>query len=297
MDKNNKKYRTIFISDVHLGTKDCKAEALNNFLKNNSCETLYLVGDIIDAWKIKQNKWRWKQSHSNVIRRILGHSKRGTRVVYVAGNHDEFLRPYMHYGLGFGLIEITNQIEHIGADGKHYLVTHGDLFDGITRLAPWLSMLGDKAYDFVLRLNTRFNWIRHKMGFGYWSLSKYLKGRVKRAIDFMFQFERNLAQYCKKRGFDGVICGHIHHAEIKEIDGVMYMNDGDWVESMTALVEHHNGTWEIVTWTQEKDNVVDDIDSGTHKRSTGRSSKGNAGVSGSGDLRASVKNIDISSKV
>jgi 4-hydroxy-3-methylbut-2-enyl diphosphate reductase IspH len=135
------------------------------------------------------------------------------------------------------------------------------------------------------------------MGFGYWSLSKYLKGRVKRAIDFMFQFERNLAQYCKKRGFDGVICGHIHHAEIKEIDGVMYMNDGDWVESMTALVEHHDGQWAIVTWTQEKDNVVDDIDSGTHKRSKGRSSKGNVGVSGSSDLRANTENNDLSSKV
>jgi len=272
----DKTYRSIFISDVHLGTKDSKAEALNNFLKHNSCETLYLVGDIIDAWKIKQNKWRWKQSHTNVVRRVLGHAKRGTRVVYVAGNHDEFLRPFMQYETGFGLVEIVNQTEHIGADGKHYLVTHGDLFDGITRLAPWLSFLGDKAYDFVLALNSKFNWIRHRMGFGYWSLSLYLKQRVKKAIDFIFQFEKNLAAYCKKRGFDGVICGHIHHAEIKEIDGVVYMNDGDWVESMTALVEHHNGHWEIVTWTQETDNVVDDIDSSPRKRSKGHSGKNRA---------------------
>jgi UDP-2,3-diacylglucosamine pyrophosphatase LpxH len=263
----NKTYRSIFISDVHLGTKDCKAEALNNFLKHNTCETLYLVGDIIDAWKIKQNKWRWKQSHTNVVRRILGHAKRGTHVVYVLGNHDEFLRPFLQYGLGFGMLEITNQYEHIGADGKHYLVTHGDLFDGITRLAPWLSFLGDKAYDFVLNVNSKFNWLRHRFGFGYWSLSLFLKQKVKRAIDFMFQFEKNLSGYCKKRGFDGVICGHIHKAEIKEIDGVVYMNDGDWVESMTALVEHHDGRWEIVTWTQENDNVVDDIDSGSHKQS------------------------------
>ena len=248
-----KTYRSVFISDVHLGTKDCKAEALNNFLKHNTCETLYLVGDIIDAWKIKQNKWRWKQSHTNVVRRILGHAKRNTRVIYVLGNHDEFLRPYLQYGIGFGMLEVTNQHEHIGADGKHYLITHGDLFDGITRLAPWLNFLGDKAYDFILSFNSRFNWLRHRLGFGYWSLSSYLKAKVKKAVDFIFQFEKNLADYCRKRGFDGVICGHIHHAEIKDIDGIAYMNDGDWVESCTALVEHHDGQWEIVTWTQEND--------------------------------------------
>jgi len=271
-----KTYRTIFISDVHLGTRDCKADQLNNFLKNNTCETLYLVGDIIDAWKIQQNKWRWKQSHSNVIRRILGHAKRGTRVVYVAGNHDEFLRPLIPYGIGFGMVEIVNQTEHIGVDGKHYLVTHGDLFDGITRLAPWLAFLGDKLYDLVLDWNSKLNAVRHKLRLGYWSLSKYLKNRVKKAADFIFQFEKNLATYCKKRGFDGVICGHIHHAEIKEIDGIVYMNDGDWVESMTALVEHHDGRWEIVTWTQEKDDVVTDTDSSASKQSKRRSGKSDA---------------------
>ena len=274
-----KKYRTITVSDVHLGTKNCKAELLVDFLSENTCETLYLVGDIIDAWKIKENKWRWKQSHTNVVRRVLSHAKHGTKVVYVLGNHDEFLRPYLHYGLGFGLLEITNQCEHIGADGKRYLITHGDLFDGITRLAPWLSILGDKAYDFVLALNSRFNWLRHRLGFGYWSLSLYLKQRVKRAIDFMFQFEKNLAGYCKKKGYDGVICGHIHKAEIKEIDGVVYMNDGDWVESCTALVEHHDGRWEIISWTRENDNVVDDTDSSTHKRSERSTSTNDDGVS------------------
>jgi UDP-2,3-diacylglucosamine pyrophosphatase LpxH len=279
-----KTYRSIFISDVHLGTKDSQAGKLNNFLKHNTCDTLYLVGDIIDAWRIQQNKWRWKQSHTNVVRRILGHAKRGTRVVYVAGNHDEFLRPMIPYGFSFGLIEIHNQIEHIGADGKHYLVTHGDLFDGITRLAPWLGFLGDKAYDFILYLNGKFNWVRHKMGFGYWSLSKYLKYKVKKAVDFMFQFERNLADYCKKRGFDGVICGHIHHAEIKEINGVMYMNDGDWVESCTALVEHHSGTWEIVTWTKEKDDVVIDINSSTPERSYRSTGESRTTVFGSNNL-------------
>lgn len=272
-------YRSIFISDVHLGTKDCKAEQLNNFLKHNSCDTLYLIGDIIDAWKIQQNKLRWKQSHTNVIRRVLGHAKRGTKVIYVAGNHDEFLRPMIPYKVSFGLVEIYNQIEHVGADGRHYLVSHGDLFDGITRLAPWLSFLGDRAYDLILNLNNKFNWIRRKLGFGYWSLSKYLKYRVKKAVDFIFQFEQNLAAYCKKRGYDGVICGHIHHAEIKEINGVIYMNDGDWVESCTALVEHWDGRWEIITWIKEKDDVAIDNPSSSRKRSKGHSGQSNIGIS------------------
>jgi UDP-2,3-diacylglucosamine pyrophosphatase LpxH len=201
------------------------------------------------------------------------------------------------YGFSFGLVEIHNQIEHIGADGKHYLVTHGDLFDGITRLAPWIAFLGDKAYDIVLSINSKFNWIRHRLGFGYFSLSKYLKHRVKKAVDFMFQFEKNLATYCKKRGFDGVICGHIHHAEIKDIDGVVYMNDGDWVESCTALVEHWDGRWEIVTWTKEKDDVVIDTDSNTRERSDRSTRKSGARVPRSKDLRASPKNNDLAVKV
>jgi UDP-2,3-diacylglucosamine pyrophosphatase LpxH len=285
-----KTYRSIFISDIHLGTRDCQADKLNNFLKHNTCETLYLVGDVIDAWRIQQNKWRWKQSHTNVVRRVLGHAKRGTRVVYVAGNHDEFLRPMIPYGFSFGLVEIHNQIEHIGVDGKHYLVVHGDLFDGITRLAPWLGFLGDKLYDIILSLNSKFNWVRHRMGFGYWSLSQYLKHRVKKAVDFMFKFELNLVGYCRKRGFDGVICGHIHHAEIKEIDGIIYMNDGDWVESCTALVEHHNGRWEIITWTQEKDNVDTDIVSSEHKQSKRHSGKGNDRISYPPGVRESTIN-------
>jgi UDP-2,3-diacylglucosamine pyrophosphatase LpxH len=267
----HKTYRSIFVSDIHLGTKDCKAEQLNNFLKHNTCDTLYLIGDIIDAWKIQQNRWRWKQSHTNVVRRVLGHAKRGTRVVYIAGNHDEFLRPMIPYSFSFGMIEIHNQIEHIGADGRHYLVVHGDLFDGITRLAPWLSFLGDRAYDIVLSINGKFNWFRRKLGFGYWSLSRYLKGKVKRAVDFMFQFERNLANYCRMKGYDGVICGHIHNAQIKDIDGIIYMNDGDWVESCTALVEHWDGQWEIVTWTKENDLVDTDNHGSAHKQPIGYS--------------------------
>ena len=297
MSDKQKTYRSIFISDCHLGTKDCKAGQLNNFLKHNSCDTLYLVGDIIDAWKIQQNRWRWKQSHTNVVRRVLGHAKRGTRVVFIAGNHDEFLRPMIPYGFSFGLVEIHNQIEHTGADGKHYLVVHGDLFDGITRLAPWIAFLGDKAYDFVLGLNNKFNWIRRRMGFGYFSLSKFLKHKVKKAVDFIFKFEENLANYCKKRGFDGVICGHIHHAEIKEINGVTYMNDGDWVESCTALVEHHDGRWEIITWIKESDGVDTDTNSSSREQSSGRSGKNRTGIQRSDELRSSSSVNEVAVKV
>lgn len=241
-------YKTIFISDVHLGSRGCKAELLTNFLKHNSAETIYLLGDIVDAWKAQQNKWYWRQSHTDVVRQILKHAKRGTEVVWIAGNHDEFLRPLIPYDLSFGKIKIANQWTHLGIDGRRYLLIHGDLFDGITRIAPWLAWLGDKAYDVLLELNTKYNWWRHKLGFGYWSFSKFLKQRVKRAVDFMFKFEQTLATYCEKRHFDGVICGHIHKPEIKRIGNIIYMNDGDWVESCTALVEDHTGTFAIVEW-------------------------------------------------
>lgn len=237
-------YRAIFISDIHLGSRDCKAIQLLSFLSNNTCDTLYLVGDIVDGWKIQQNRWRWDQNHTNVVRKILSFAKRNSQVIYIAGNHDEFLRTLMPYDLGN--LQIYNQCEHLGLDGKRYLVVHGDMFDGINRIVPWISYLGDQAYDLILYLNTKFNWIRRKLGFGYWSLSQFLKHKVKQAVAFMYSYENNLSSYCKKRGFDGVICGHIHHAEIKTIDGVIYMNDGDWVESMTALVEHSNGDWEIL---------------------------------------------------
>jgi UDP-2,3-diacylglucosamine pyrophosphatase LpxH len=245
-------YRTICISDTHLGSKDAQAGLLNNFLKHHSCDTLFLVGDIIDGWKIQQKKWHWRQSHSNVVRRVLGMAKHGTNVVYVTGNHDEFLRPFVTHTFELGNIRIVNQAEYVGVNGLRYLITHGDIFDGISKAAPWLTLLGDKAYDFILWLNTHFNWWRHKMGFGYWSVSKFLKHRVKSAVSYIFEFEKNLVMYCKKRGFDGVICGHIHTPEIRHMDGIIYMNDGDWVENCTALVEHHDGRWEIVSWTQEQ---------------------------------------------
>lgn len=243
------KYKTICISDLHLGTTDCKADLLNNFLKNHECDNLYLVGDIIDGWKVQQNKWRWKQSHTNVIQNVLKYSKRGCKVTYVTGNHDEFLRPFVNQ-FSLGNITICNQAEYRDIKGNRLLITHGDMFDGITRMSKWISFLGDSAYDFVLWINTKFNYIRHKFGFGYWSLSKFLKSRVKKAVGFIFKFEETLANYCNKKGYDGVICGHIHTPEIKVINETIYMNDGDWVESCSALVEHYDGKWEIVYWKQ-----------------------------------------------
>ena len=242
--KNN--YRSIFISDLHLGTRDCKAELLCDFLKHNSADKLYLVGDIIDGWKIQTNSWRWKKSHTNVIHQILKKAKKGSEIIYVVGNHDEFLRPMLPYNLSFENVTVVNKIIHYGIDKKQYLVIHGDLFDGISKIAPWLGFIGDKVYDMLLSLNNSFNWLRRQFGFGYWSVSKYLKHKVKGAVDFIFQFEINLTNYCRKKGYDGVIVGHIHSAEIKEIDDIWYSNTGDWVESCTALCETHDGDWIII---------------------------------------------------
>lgn len=242
-------YRSIFISDTHLGSGPAQATVLLNFLQNNTSEQLYLVGDIIDGWKVMQNKWKWKKSHTEVAQHVLKlSSSRTVKVIYVTGNHDEFLRPMVAHQFGIGSLQVFNHYEHVGVDGKRYLVVHGDMFDGITRVGKWLSLLGDTAYDAVLWINTHYNALRHRLGFGYWSISRWLKHRVKKAIDFIFEFEKNLAAYCKRKGYDGVICGHIHHAEIKLIDGVVYMNDGDWVESCSALVEHFDGRFEIVYW-------------------------------------------------
>ena len=179
--------------------------------------------------------------------------KHGVAVTYITGNHDEFLRPFVAQGFPMGNIQIVNSAEYRSVDGELFLLTHGDMFDGITRLGKWISFLGDSAYDFILWINTRFNYIRHKLGFGYWSLSKYLKHKVKKAVGFMFEFEKTLTEYAAKRGYDGVICGHIHTPEIKTINGIIYMNDGDWVESCSALVEHLDGRWEIVYWTKKID--------------------------------------------
>ena len=242
-----RRYRAVFISDVHLGTRGCQAELLLDFIKHVECETLYLVGDIIDGWRLKSG-WYWPQSHNDVAQKILRLARKGVEVIYVPGNHDEFARQYC--GMHFGGVLVTEDAVHVTANGRRLLVVHGDHFDGVIAYAKWLSLLGDWAYAIVLGLNTWFNRVRRRLGFGYWSLSAYLKGKVKNAVQFIADFESAVAEEARRRGVDGVVCGHIHKADLRQIDGVLYANDGDWVESCTALVEHPDGRLEILEWAK-----------------------------------------------
>jgi len=238
-------YKSIFISDIHLGSRGCQADSLCLFLKNNTCDNLFLVGDIIDGWRLKK-RWYFPQSHANVIRRILTAAKRGTKVYYILGNHDEFIRQFLRYDVSFGEIKILNSYDYFGVDGKKYLVTHGDDFDNLmAKNKKWVMHIGDSLYDFFITFNIYFNIVRNILGLKYWSLSKWLKDNAKLAVKFINRYEEYIATYCEARGYDGVICGHIHKAERKQIRSVVYMNDGDWVESATALLEHTDGTWEI----------------------------------------------------
>jgi UDP-2,3-diacylglucosamine pyrophosphatase LpxH len=241
------KYRTIWISDIHLGTKGCNAELLLDFLHSVECETLYLVGDIIDGWRLKKG-WYWPDSHNEVVRRILKIAHKGTRVVFIVGNHDEMLRDYA--GFSFGGITLALEAIHETADGKRLLITHGDAFDGVVLYARWLAFLGDQAYTLMLRANVWLNAIRKRLGMPYWSLSSYLKKRVKNAVQYVCAFEDAVAREATERGVDGVVCGHIHCAEIRQIGDVTYYNDGDWVESCTALVEAADGSMSILDWSE-----------------------------------------------
>jgi UDP-2,3-diacylglucosamine pyrophosphatase LpxH len=243
-------YRAIWISDTHLGTRGCKAHFLLDFLRATESETLYLVGDIVDGWRLVRGNWYWEQSHNDVIQKILRKARKGTKVLYVPGNHDEWLRDYSDMQLG-GVTLVAEAI-HVTADGRKLLVIHGDEFDGVVRYARWLALLGDWAYELTLRLNHRFNQLRRRLGYPYWSLSAYLKSRVKNAVQFIGDFAEAIAAEVRRRNVDGVVCGHIHHAEIRDIGGVLYCNDGDWVESCTALVEHFDGRLEIIRWIEEQ---------------------------------------------
>lgn len=241
------KYRTIWISDIHLGTAGCKAGFLLDFLKKNDCETLYLVGDIVDGWSLRRN-WHWPQLHNDVVQKILRKARKGTRVVFVPGNHDEFAREYTNHN--FGDVEVLQEAIHETADGKRLLVIHGDEFDVVVKYAKWLALLGDYAYGIALKLNDHYNKLRMRLGYPYWSLSAYLKLRVKNAVQFIADFENAVAEAARRREVDGVVCGHIHHPEMRDINGILYCNDGDWVESCSALVEHHDGRLEIIHWAQ-----------------------------------------------
>lgn len=241
------RHRTIWISDTHLGTRGCKAELLLDFLQHNDCDLLYLVGDIVDGWRLTRS-WFWHRSHNAVIDEILRKVQGGTRVIYIPGNHDEAFRGYV--GLSFAGIELAGDAIHETADGKRLLVLHGDHFDGIVTYARWLALLGDWAYALALRLNDVVATVRRLLGLPYWSLSRWLKGRVKDAVEYIDRFEAAIVLEAQRREVDGVVCGHIHKAEIRQVGAILYCNDGDWVESCTALTEDEAGELRIVTWTE-----------------------------------------------
>lgn len=240
-------YRSIWISDVHLGMRGSKAEFLIDFLKHNDSEYLYLVGDIVDGWRLKRS-WYWPQSHNDVIQKILRRARKGTKVTYVPGNHDEAARDYL--GLQFGGVTVVDEVIHTTADGRRFLVIHGDRFDAVVKYAKWLAIIGDQAYILLIQINTVFNFVRRKLGLGYWSISAYLKHKAKSAVEYIGNYEVALADEARRREVDGVICGHIHTAEMRNMEGILYCNDGDWVESCTALVEHQTGELEIIHWAK-----------------------------------------------
>jgi UDP-2,3-diacylglucosamine pyrophosphatase LpxH len=241
--KRRKKIRSLFISDVHLGCRYCKAEQLLKFLRSVKTEHLYLVGDILDGYKMKRNIY-WDDTYSFIVRRMIGMVKDGTKVVYLAGNHDEFIRKFVPNV--FGHVSIVNECVHETANGDKLLLIHGDQFDMLALKAPWLYFLGDHAHSFALWLNECFNWVRKVVGMPYWSLSLHLKRNVKKAVNFVNNFEHFIAEYTKQHDCVGVVCGHIHTPAVKKIEGIDYYNCGDWVESCTALVEHLDGRMELV---------------------------------------------------
>jgi UDP-2,3-diacylglucosamine pyrophosphatase LpxH len=239
------KYKSIFISDIHLGTRFSQADRLLDFLKDYESENLFLVGDIIDGWAIKR-KFTWQQSHSDVVQKILRKARKGTNVYYITGNHDEFIRPFVPLLLGDSF-NIQNEMEYVGIDGKRYLITHGDFFDMVTMTKKWVAVLGDYGYDFLLHLNHLLSKLCRLLKIKkQWSLSKYVKDNVKKSVSFIHDFESILSTHAKKKEYDGVICGHIHKVEIRNIDGIEYMNCGDWVESCSAIVETFDGEWKII---------------------------------------------------
>ncbi len=241
--------RSVFVSDIHLGTRGSRSDMLLDFLASVECDHLFLVGDVIDGWRLRKT-WYWHDEFDQVMRAVLDHAKRGAKVTYIPGNHDEMFREWL--GLEIAGVKLMREAVHEGADGRKFLVIHGDEFDGVIRYAKFIAYLGDWAYDTALVLNRWFNLARRKFGYPYWSLSQWLKRQVKEAVKAIDRFEGALAGEAKRRGLDGVICGHIHHAEMRMVNGVMYMNDGDWVESCTALVEHADGRFELIDWAAQQ---------------------------------------------
>jgi UDP-2,3-diacylglucosamine pyrophosphatase LpxH len=247
-----KRYRALFVSDLHLGTKACQAEAFLDFLRHSEADRIYLVGDIVDFWRIKRGAY-WPQAHNDVLQKLLRRVRKGNDLVFIPGNHDETMRDYC--GARFGGIAIERHIIHTGADGRRYLVMHGDEFDVVVRYAKWLALFGDWSYAVALWANTHFNAVRRWFGMPYWSLSAYLKQKVKRAVNHIGEFETALAAEARRHGAQGVICGHIHHAAIRQVGDVLYINTGDWVESCTAVAETEEGAFEIIRWTAHRSDL------------------------------------------
>ncbi len=249
-DLETQTYRTIWLSDIHLGSPGCQASYLLAFLKAHRCETLFLVGDILDGWQLRKS-WYWPQEHNDVVQKLLRMARKGTRVVYIPGNHDELSRQFI--GLSFGGVEVVEDAIHLTVDGKRLWITHGDLFDSVMQHARWLAHLGSWIYEWLLKTNRWLNAVRHRVGLPYWSMSQYLKHKAKHATNFINDFEHVLAAEARRRGCSGVVCGHIHKAEIRTIEGTLYCNDGDWVESLTALVETYDGDLQLIHWRQRLD--------------------------------------------
>lgn len=238
--------RTVFLSDIHLGTRACQAERLLEFLREYPAEQTYLIGDIIDFWAMSRGIC-WTPAQNTVVQKMLRRARQGGRVVFIPGNHDEALREY--FGIAFGDIEVLGDTIHETADGRRFLLIHGDVFDQITRHHRWVAIVGDLAYDWLVRLNTTLSWCRRKLGIpGYWSLAGYAKRKVKTALNFIFDFEESAVHHAREQGLDGVVCGHIHWAAIKDVGGLTYINCGDWVDSCTGIVEHFDGRLELVAW-------------------------------------------------
>lgn len=250
---NPLKYRSIFISDVHLGFRGCQAQFILDFLQSTQCKQLYLVGDIIDLWAMKNSVY-WPESHNQVVREILEKARCGTEVIYIPGNHDGLFRD--HLGVHFGHVVVRDEVVHTTADGRRFLVLHGDKFDGVVQHSLWLAKLGSRAYDNLLALNGLLSRVRSSVGLRYWSLAGYLKHKVKNAVSYIGNYERAVATEAERRSLDGMICGHIHHAELRAIGDIAYANCGDWVESCTALVEHHDGRLELLRWTDAVPEVL-----------------------------------------
>jgi UDP-2,3-diacylglucosamine pyrophosphatase LpxH len=237
------RWRSIWISDVHLGTRHAQVDALLEFLRDSRSEYLYIVGDLIDGWELKR-KWFWNRSHNTLIQKLLRKQRKRTKVIYITGNHDEFLEPFL--GLRFGGLCLVREAIHEAANGRRYLVVHGHQFDGLTHFNRLLERVGSGLYDWILELNLWLNRLRRRLGLGYWSLSAYLKQRAKQAVAYVSRYEAAMVRYAESKGVDGVICGHIHRAEIRRMGELEYLNCGDWVESCTALVEDHTGHFSLI---------------------------------------------------